>query len=244
MADTAVQAPTTVEINDAMFCTHLKEVVRVLPFALLLFFSLCLLPLSWIFPAQLVSCAMLRHHAASPASLRLWIETARSRRGETRAEERRTCTDCDFDGREENDAFFGFDPIDRERASRRRLWARTRTACISVRSMAALVSVVVPSCMLHIFRSRHRIWCWALRLPVWALRLPVLAIRRWAVDSGCGPSSCSWLLASFFLLRCPPRSFHNVTRRANPPHTACNQCFGWKKQITRARAAAKKAGKK
>ncbi|KAF8140985.1 hypothetical protein K438DRAFT_1995441 [Mycena galopus ATCC 62051] len=24
------------------------------------------------------------------------------------------CTDCDFDGREENDAFFGFDPIDRE----------------------------------------------------------------------------------------------------------------------------------
>ena len=26
--------------------------------------------------------------------------------------------------------------------------------------------------------------------------------------------------------------------------TACNQCFGWKKQITRARTAAKKAGKK
>ncbi|KAI0065047.1 hypothetical protein BV25DRAFT_1799217 [Artomyces pyxidatus] len=25
---------------------------------------------------------------------------------------------------------------------------------------------------------------------------------------------------------------------------ACNQCYGWKKQITRARAAAKKAGKK
>jgi len=25
---------------------------------------------------------------------------------------------------------------------------------------------------------------------------------------------------------------------------SCNQCFGWKKQITRARAAAKKAGKK
>ncbi|CAL1709342.1 unnamed protein product [Somion occarium] len=26
--------------------------------------------------------------------------------------------------------------------------------------------------------------------------------------------------------------------------TTCNQCYGWKKQITRARAAAKKAGKK
>ncbi|KAF7354141.1 hypothetical protein MVEN_01101600 [Mycena venus] len=49
MAETAT-APATIEINDAMFCTHFKEV----------------------------------------------------------------CTDCDFDGREENDAFFGFDPIDRE----------------------------------------------------------------------------------------------------------------------------------
>lgn len=26
--------------------------------------------------------------------------------------------------------------------------------------------------------------------------------------------------------------------------SACNQCFGWKKQLTRSRAAAKKAGKK
>ncbi|KAF8841126.1 hypothetical protein BDN67DRAFT_572502 [Paxillus ammoniavirescens] len=39
----------TVEINDAVFCTHLKEV----------------------------------------------------------------CTECDYDGREENDAFYGFDPTDR-----------------------------------------------------------------------------------------------------------------------------------
>ncbi|KAF8140986.1 hypothetical protein K438DRAFT_1995442 [Mycena galopus ATCC 62051] len=32
---------------------------------------------------------------------------------------------------------------------------------------------------------------------------------------------------------------------AHTPHpAACNQCYGWKKQITRARAAAKKAGKK
>ncbi|KAJ7454134.1 hypothetical protein FB451DRAFT_1280280 [Mycena latifolia] len=49
MADTAT-APATIEINDALFCTHFKEV----------------------------------------------------------------CADCSFDGREENDAFFGFDPIDRE----------------------------------------------------------------------------------------------------------------------------------
>lgn len=27
-------------------------------------------------------------------------------------------------------------------------------------------------------------------------------------------------------------------------NAGCNQCFGWKKQITRARTAAKKAGKK
>ncbi|KAJ7624555.1 hypothetical protein FB45DRAFT_923692 [Roridomyces roridus] len=51
MADTqTAPTPQTIEINDALFCTHFKEV----------------------------------------------------------------CTECDFDGREENDAFFGFDPIDRE----------------------------------------------------------------------------------------------------------------------------------
>ncbi|KAJ3517696.1 hypothetical protein NLJ89_g324 [Agrocybe chaxingu] len=49
MAETA-PTPATVEINDAIFCTHFKEV----------------------------------------------------------------CSDCSFDGREENDAFFGFDPIDRD----------------------------------------------------------------------------------------------------------------------------------
>ncbi|TBU27360.1 hypothetical protein BD311DRAFT_760588 [Dichomitus squalens] len=47
---TETQAPTTIEINDAYFCPHFKEV----------------------------------------------------------------CADCSYDGREENDAFFGFDPIDRE----------------------------------------------------------------------------------------------------------------------------------
>ncbi|KAG6910730.1 hypothetical protein DXG01_008261 [Tephrocybe rancida] len=46
-----VTAPSTIEVNDAVFCsTHIKEV----------------------------------------------------------------CTDCNFDGREENDSFFGFDSIDRE----------------------------------------------------------------------------------------------------------------------------------
>ncbi|KAJ7511494.1 hypothetical protein B0H11DRAFT_1951845, partial [Mycena galericulata] len=51
MADTAAApAPVTIEINDALFCSHFKEV----------------------------------------------------------------CADCAFDGREENDTFFGFDPVDRE----------------------------------------------------------------------------------------------------------------------------------
>ncbi|EEB99645.1 hypothetical protein MPER_00639 [Moniliophthora perniciosa FA553] len=49
MAETET-APATIELNDAIFCTHFKEV----------------------------------------------------------------CDDCGFDGREDNDAFFGYDPIDRE----------------------------------------------------------------------------------------------------------------------------------
>ncbi|KAJ7664243.1 hypothetical protein B0H17DRAFT_1091996 [Mycena rosella] len=99
MADTqTAPAPTTIEINDALFCTHFKEV----------------------------------------------------------------CAECSFDGREENDAFFGFDPIDRE----------------GIEAPAAIVNKDgVYQCKKHAL-------------------------------------------------------------------TGCNQCYGWKKQITRARTAAKKAGKK
>ncbi|KAF9558596.1 hypothetical protein CPC08DRAFT_743313 [Agrocybe pediades] len=97
MAETQT-APATVEINDAIFCTHFKEV----------------------------------------------------------------CTECDFDGREENDAFFGYDPIDRE-----------------------------------------------------------------GID-------------------CPPATQNKdgVYQCKKHGSTSCNQCYGWKKQINRARTAAKKAGKK
>jgi len=97
MTDTAA-APTTIELNDAIFCTHFKEV----------------------------------------------------------------CADCNFDGREENDAFFGFDPIDRE-----------------------------------------------------AIEAPGAAANK-----------------------------DGVYQCKKHGSTGCNQCFGWKKQITRARVAAKKAGKK
>ncbi|KAJ3524089.1 hypothetical protein NMY22_g11157 [Coprinellus aureogranulatus] len=89
-----VAAPTTVEINDAIFCQHFKE----------------------------------------------------------------QCTDCDFDGREENDSFFGFDTIDR------------------------------------------------------------------------APIEC-------------PASAQNkdgVYQCKKHGSAGCNQCYGWKKQITRARTAAKK----
>ncbi|KAF5348350.1 hypothetical protein D9758_010944 [Tetrapyrgos nigripes] len=72
------------------------------------------------------------------------------------------CEDCSYDGREENDGFFGFDFIDRE-----------------------------------------------------ALEAPAVTMNK---D---GQYQCK--------------------KHAS---TACNQCFGWKKQITRARTAAKKAGKK
>ncbi|KAK7029647.1 hypothetical protein VNI00_014345 [Paramarasmius palmivorus] len=97
MAETA-PAPATIELNDALFCTHFKEV----------------------------------------------------------------CEDCGYDGREDNDAFFGFDPIDRE----------------GIEAPAATLSKDgVYQCKKH-------------------------------------------------------------------GSAGCNQCYGWKKQITRLRTAAKKAGKK
>ncbi|KAJ7113744.1 hypothetical protein C8R43DRAFT_131304 [Mycena crocata] len=99
MADTeTAPAPAQIEINDALFCPHFKEV----------------------------------------------------------------CADCSTDTREENDAFFGFDPIDRD-----------------------------------------------------GLEAPPAIINKDGV--------------------------YQCKKHAN---TGCTQCHGWKKQITRARAAAKKAGKK
>ncbi|KAG7448398.1 uncharacterized protein BT62DRAFT_929485 [Guyanagaster necrorhizus] len=95
---TDVATPATIEVNDAYFCTHFKEV----------------------------------------------------------------CAVCGYDGREENDAFFGFDPIDREG------------------------------------------------------------------------------------IECPPATINKdgVYQCKKHALTGCNQCYGWKKQINRARTAAKKAGKK
>ncbi|KAJ4482596.1 hypothetical protein J3R30DRAFT_3656592 [Lentinula aciculospora] len=91
-------SPATIEINDAIFCQHYKEV----------------------------------------------------------------CAVCGYDGREENDAFFGFDPIDREGIEA---------------SAATLNKDGNYQCKKHAL-------------------------------------------------------------------TGCNQCYGWKKQITRLRTQAKKAGKK
>ncbi|KAJ7250766.1 hypothetical protein C8J57DRAFT_1138737 [Mycena rebaudengoi] len=103
MADVETPVAATIEINDAVFCTHLKEV----------------------------------------------------------------CADCSFDGREENDAFFGFDPIDREGIEA---------------PNASPNKEGVYQCKKHGSAGGYFLWC--------------------------------------------------------------TQCFGWKKQLTRARAAAKKAGKK
>ncbi|RDB18429.1 hypothetical protein Hypma_000345 [Hypsizygus marmoreus] len=91
-------APATVEINDAIFCTHFKEV----------------------------------------------------------------CAICQFDGREENDSFFGYDFIDRE-----------------------------------------------------GIEAPASTVNKE------GAYQCK-----------------------KHGSAGCNQCYGWKKQITRARTVAKKAGKK
>ncbi|KAA1473582.1 hypothetical protein DENSPDRAFT_840043 [Dentipellis sp. KUC8613] len=95
MADVA---PASVEINDALFCQHFKEV----------------------------------------------------------------CAECGVDNREENDGFFGFDPIDRE-----------------------------------------------------GFEAPAASMNK-----------------------------EGVYQCKKHGSVACSQCYNWKKQITRARAAAKKAGKK
>ncbi|KAJ7869706.1 hypothetical protein B0H14DRAFT_2674657 [Mycena olivaceomarginata] len=72
------------------------------------------------------------------------------------------CAECEFDGREENDAFYGFEFIDRE-----------------------------------------------------GIEAPAGIVNKDGV------------------YQCKKHS-----------NASCTQCYGWKKQITRARAAAKKAGKK
>ncbi|KAJ7076762.1 hypothetical protein B0H15DRAFT_790275 [Mycena belliarum] len=129
MADTQpAPAPATIEINDALFCPHFKEV----------------------------------------------------------------CGECAFDGREENDAFFGFDPIERE----------------ALLAPAAIVNKDgVYQCKKH------------------------AATGEWFALSAPGRPS-----APFVLRVCIPL--------VTVPPLRCTQCYGWKKQITRARAAAKKAGRK
>ncbi|KAF9524334.1 hypothetical protein CPB83DRAFT_798007 [Crepidotus variabilis] len=98
MAETQT-APTTIEINDAIFCqSHLKEI----------------------------------------------------------------CSDCSFDGREENDGFYGFDTADRD-----------------------------------------------------GIECPASTLNK-----------------------------DGVYQCKKHGSAECNQCYGWKKQITRARVAAKKAGRK
>lgn len=72
------------------------------------------------------------------------------------------CEECGYDGREENDAFYGFDPINRE-----------------------------------------------------PLASPSVTVNK--------------------------DGLHQCKKHGS---AGCNQCFGWKKQITKARTAAKKAGKK
>ncbi|GLB39005.1 hypothetical protein LshimejAT787_0601670 [Lyophyllum shimeji] len=72
------------------------------------------------------------------------------------------CEDCNFDGREENDAFFGYDPMDRD-------------------------PIEAP----NVTQNKEGVY------------------------------------------QCKKHG-----------SAGCNQCFGWKKQITRARTAAKKAGRK
>jgi hypothetical protein len=63
----------TVEINDAVFCTHLKEVVRV--------------------------TGALTPHSITPHFDGLIYYLCLQ------------CTECDYDGREENDAFYGVELI-------------------------------------------------------------------------------------------------------------------------------------
>ncbi|KAJ7195671.1 hypothetical protein GGX14DRAFT_674749 [Mycena pura] len=105
------------------------------------------------------------------------------------------CTDCDYDGREDNDAFYGFDPIDRE----------------GIEAPAAtLTKDGVYQCKKHASTCEC---CTSLFIGSCALR----------------PQSLRCLLT------CAAVSMAGFP---------CSQCYGWKKQITRLRTAAKKAGKK
>lgn len=52
------------------------------------------------------------------------------------------------------------------------------------------------------------------------------------------------LFDQYVSLRISPTQYTHPLVLCRRRCTACNQCFGWKKQLTRARAAAKKAGKK
>ncbi|KAJ3932358.1 MAG: hypothetical protein NXY57DRAFT_894342 [Lentinula lateritia] len=114
-------SPATIEINDALFCQHYKEV----------------------------------------------------------------CAICGYDGREENDAFFGFDPIDRE----------------GIEAPSATINKDGDyQCKKHALTGKS-------------------SRRLLDIDDK-----------------------HNSERTHHV--SACNQCYGWKKQITRLRTQAKKAGKK
>ncbi|KZP11432.1 hypothetical protein FIBSPDRAFT_1050767 [Athelia psychrophila] len=119
MAEVAPSDTTTVEINDAMFCQHFKEV----------------------------------------------------------------CTECDYDGREENDMFFGFDPTLRG-------------------------ALEAPPAIIN-------------KEGVWQCK------KHGSTRTSIPPSS-TLLHESIFECR-----MLSVCAE-------CTQCYGWKKQITRARAAAKK----
>ncbi|KAF7300875.1 hypothetical protein MKEN_01313800 [Mycena kentingensis (nom. inval.)] len=137
MADVAPAA--TVEINDGVFCTHFKEVVRTAPSSLSVVPSPHPLSPQRYDPPEYAALSFPRPSIPIPP-----------------------CQDCSFDGREENDAFYGFDPIDRE-----------------------------------------------------GIEAPAATLTKDGV--------------------------YQCKKHAS---TSCSQCYGWKKQITRLRAAAKKAGKK
>ncbi|KAF8140989.1 hypothetical protein K438DRAFT_1995444 [Mycena galopus ATCC 62051] len=170
-----------------------------------------------------------------------------------------SCTDCDYDGREENDAFFGFDPIDRESidAPPATLTKEGVYQCKKHGSTSAYYSYPRHDCTLPIYRSpmllpfptSHLLPHFSLAsltlpsppLPVSVLPVSVLPVSVLPVSV---PSSPNPLPRVLFIV--PLLDYLLAAKtHANTPHAAaCNQCYGWKKQIARLRAAEKKAGKK
>lgn len=148
------------------------------------------------------------------------------------------CTDCDVDLREENDGFFGV------RMARSPLVCSLTT--LTLRFVCSLI-LWIGRVLRRLRQARTRTTCISARSTVQLVRSPpkrtftfqpfVLLLALCSVSRSMIPTITN--LKLFFFVIYPP-----LTPLLTIYDVECTQCYGWKKQITRLRAAAKKAGRK